>query len=954
MWLQRPLTARWWKRGWPVFFRRGHRGRNLDLWGKRVTGAGVPHTSDPVMQAAYQAFISYSHAADDELSPVIQSALQRFAKAWYQLRAMRVFRDRTGLSASPALWGSIEKALASSEYFLLLASPQSAQSHWVQREIDWWIANRPLDRLLILVTHGELAWDSSTGDFDWSRTTALPQVLRGRMSDEPLYVDFRWADAPEKRSLRHTQFRSAILDIAATVRGIPKDALDGEDVRQHRRTRVLATVMVLGILAFAVVAGWQAYVATVQRGIATAQRNTALSRLLAAQSLKSATDPLPHLDLALLQGVAAYRIQPTAEARRSIVSALMKTNRVKKFVHASGTLVSLALSPDGKTIATGDSMGHLVLWDAGTLQQTSSLENGTDFVDSLAFSPDGRMLAAADSEQVVLWSLAGERATKGRTLKGKSRLTDLTWSPDGTTIYSNDVGTLRWDAATGADLTPIGADDRISRRRLLVSPDGTTIVTAGDDPAITLWDATTGQRRRTLEGRSRTVTSLAFNREGSLLASGGDDGTITLWDTMRGVVRTTLQRDQDHVDSLALSEDGSTLASGSRNNLIVLWNVTTSEVSEVLVGHTNSVMQLVFARSGKELISSAFNDTFIVWNLGVRRQRALLRGDTPRVRTVAVSPEGTIVASAGDEGTIRLWDIATGKERAALTGHRGDVLAIAFNPASRVLVSGGEDRRILLWDITTGRLLQEIDAHGEVESLAIHPDGKTLAWAAKGTHQIFRWDLTTGGERMPLTGHDTSAESLEFSRDGKLLVSAGGSTIRVWDAATGREVKEPNEVGTALRATISPDGRQIASSQTFPPVILLWDLQSRMDPIELTTQNFTSDYNQAFSPDGRMLAYSAGEAGLNIVLANLADGKASWTIEAPPTVRSITFTPDGKRLVTGHSNGQLGIWDVDVERWPQRACEIANRNLTHEEWKAFVGGEIPYQPVCVDLSVPKD
>jgi hypothetical protein len=103
--LQRPLTARFWKRGWPVFFRRGHRGRNLGLWGKRVTGEGVPHTSDPVIQAVYQPFISYSHAADDQLSPVIQSALQRFAKAWYQLRAMRVFRGQTGLSANPALWG---------------------------------------------------------------------------------------------------------------------------------------------------------------------------------------------------------------------------------------------------------------------------------------------------------------------------------------------------------------------------------------------------------------------------------------------------------------------------------------------------------------------------------------------------------------------------------------------------------------------------------------------------------------------------------------------------------------------------------------------------------------------------------------------------------------------------------------------------------------------------------
>ena len=125
--------------------------------------------------------------------------------------------------------GAIEKALSESEYFLLLASPHSARSSWVQREIDWWIRNRPLDRLLILLTQGELVWDARAADFDWTRTSALPEaLLRGRFQDEPLYVDFRWADAADKLSLHHTRFRAAILDVSATLRGIPKDELDGD------------------------------------------------------------------------------------------------------------------------------------------------------------------------------------------------------------------------------------------------------------------------------------------------------------------------------------------------------------------------------------------------------------------------------------------------------------------------------------------------------------------------------------------------------------------------------------------------------------------------------------------------------------------------------------------------------------------------------------------------------
>src|ERR1035438_471075 len=96
----------------------------------------------------YKAFISYSHAADDKLAPAIQSALQSFAKPWYRLRAFRIFRDKTTLAMTPQLWPSIQAALDESEFFLLLASVESCRSIWVEREIEYWLRNRPADKLL--------------------------------------------------------------------------------------------------------------------------------------------------------------------------------------------------------------------------------------------------------------------------------------------------------------------------------------------------------------------------------------------------------------------------------------------------------------------------------------------------------------------------------------------------------------------------------------------------------------------------------------------------------------------------------------------------------------------------------------------------------------------------------------------------------------------------------------
>jgi hypothetical protein len=94
----------------------------------------------------YNAFISYSHTADERLASAVQSGLKKFAKPWNKLRALEIFRDKTNLSVNPVLWPSIKKALSESEYFILMASPEAAQSDWVRKEIDFWLESRPPEK----------------------------------------------------------------------------------------------------------------------------------------------------------------------------------------------------------------------------------------------------------------------------------------------------------------------------------------------------------------------------------------------------------------------------------------------------------------------------------------------------------------------------------------------------------------------------------------------------------------------------------------------------------------------------------------------------------------------------------------------------------------------------------------------------------------------------------------
>ena len=183
----------------------------------------------------------------------VQRGLHRLAKPWHRRRALWIFRDQTGLSVTPALWSSIQQALDGSEWFVLLASPEAAQSPWVNREIEHWIATKPADRILPVVTDGQWRWDAERGDLA-ADSTAVPDALRGVFAEEPLYLDLRWARDDRQLSLQHARFRDAIAQLAAPMHGVSKDELEGEDVRQHRRGRRLRGVAAAALAVLTVVA----------------------------------------------------------------------------------------------------------------------------------------------------------------------------------------------------------------------------------------------------------------------------------------------------------------------------------------------------------------------------------------------------------------------------------------------------------------------------------------------------------------------------------------------------------------------------------------------------------------------------------------------------------------------------------------------------------------------------
>jgi hypothetical protein len=268
------------------------------------------------MKMRYDAFISYSHAADGKLAPSLQTALHRLAKPWYKARALTVFRDETDLSVSPGTWPSIEKALSEAKHFVLLASPSAGRSKWVQREVAFWLKERSIESISIVLTDGLLTWDDEAGRIDAERTDAIPPQLVEAYREEPLYGDLRFARSEIDLSLQNAEFKRRVVPIAAKLHGKTPAELVSDELREHRRTLRIrnSAIAVLILLLILAVAG--AYVATRQAAEADRQRRSAVAEREASERelLRAKAGELR----ALIQRIDAMidRLDPDAEPTR--------------------------------------------------------------------------------------------------------------------------------------------------------------------------------------------------------------------------------------------------------------------------------------------------------------------------------------------------------------------------------------------------------------------------------------------------------------------------------------------------------------------------------------------------------------------------------------------------------------------------------------------------------------
>jgi len=240
--------------------------------------------------------------------------------------------------------------------------------------------------------------------------------------------------------------------------------------------------------------------------------------------------------------------------------------------------------------------------------------NGHDgwFVLSVAFSPDGKTIVSGAADSTIkLWNV--ETDDELQTFSGHGgRVTSVAFSPDGQTIASGswDHTIKLWDVATGDELLTFN-ESRGFVDSVVFSPDGQTIASGAIDKTIKLWDVATGEEIRTFTGHTDGVWSVAFSPDGQTIASGSRDETIKLWNVTTGEELLTLFGHTEFVTSVRFSPDGQTLASGSWDRNIKLWDVTTGEELYTFSEHISAINSVAFSPDGQIIVLGAMNSNTI-------------------------------------------------------------------------------------------------------------------------------------------------------------------------------------------------------------------------------------------------------------------------------------------------------------------------------------------------------
>jgi WD40 repeat protein len=940
--------------------------------------------------AEYDAFISYSHEQDRPLAAALQRGLERFMRRWYRPRAMSVFRDETNLSASPELWPEIERRLARSHWFILIASPTSAASLWVQREVAWWLEHRGPSKLIIALADGTIAWSQAAGDFDWQRTDALPaDALRGTFASEPLWVELRTLrQAMPAGETRHVPIPLATLALVASpIVGKDPAELLGENVRYTRRTRRLIGSVIAVLTALLLLVSGASIYAVNQRDKAITQARIATARLLAADSGSLLRT---NLGMAQLLAVQAYHMDVDPQTTAALFAAVTASPSLVRYLPAGGTVTALAASANGQAAVAGTGNGQVQEWRLGGAWASGAAASAAvtvarlpTAVQQVAASRDGSVIVAAAGHQVVVW--AAGHGTGPLALPHAYLTASLTVSPDGRYVaVASQAPSVASHQTNG--LTDVTLLDRktgaIRHTSAVVSPfamgmpDDSTLVLASQGGP---WERLSVSALAVMLGPSNVTTGVhgtayALSPGGGFFGFTNGGGTVPLWSTNRADPVINTPPDLLSIShgaapqSLAISPDGSRVAVGDGGTIYMYASgkgVPPQAGQHALSGSGNTPF-IQFAGGDDRLVSASGN-SIALWDL---RQFSRIGSQEPIAVTWACegcgapsihpSPNGryaaifggnpgrTVIHGLGDSPAQKIIQgagIVAGTYPVGWSTGGDDVYVVASGLLDAVPVNGGRitqqrsvrDARFEVLSFSAARqeLIEDDETDVRVISLA---DGQTERAIGVPGH---------GHGIAFVTNADDTYLAVQFQAGRSIASQAAAMDLRTGQVRT---------VGSGDVAQVAFSGGHLLVQRKNGDVEV-WDeagsVRQAVIHQDLSYQPNGASVAAAPALAGSLLVQERSNGGL--VITDITSGAVIGSLPRSSQLRTgLAVSPRGDRLIAvteappepPTALGQLAQWSFDSGSWIEAACRAAGQSLTDAEIRGFTGAAGPGFLAC--------
>jgi WD40 repeat protein len=917
----------------------------------------------------YWAFISYSHA-DNKWADWLHKGIETYSVPKHLVgkpsregvvpkRPFPVFRDRDELPGSANLGDNLTKALKLSRYLVVVCSPNSAKSQWVDQEVRIFKSMGREDRVLCLIVDGE---PNATAKPQLNMPECFPESVRFWVDSDRRITEIPTepiaADARKGKDGR----RNALLKVLSGILGVSFDDLKQRDAeRENRKQRRIMA----GMLALLVAFGFMGFRILEQKNEAVAARNEAeRSAELAKEAERRARDAATLARQKEQEAVAAAEEERKAKEKQAEltkteaeakVAALRAQEEATKERDRATAAQKTALDEAAKArVAEAKAVEQQKLADAARAdaeekrKETAHALAGSDFSEATRLIEEGsdekglasltralrydRENSAVITRVLAIMSQNNWSLPKFNPMQHKGPVLAAGFSPDGQRVF-----TLAGDTAQVWTLAgkPLGGPLKhgAAVTSAAFSPDGKWLATGSRDNKARIWEYETGNVVQEVK-HTDFLRWVRFDPTRPRVVSAGQDKLARIWEAASGKVVTEITH-AGVVEFAEFSADGKFLVTGTADTGQV-WDSETGKAIGGPLKHDGGIASAAISPNGKWVVTGAGDKVAKVWEIATGKQIGDPLKHADWVNNVNFSGDSKYVITASSDKTARMWDAATGKQLGATFKHEGKVWWAGFSPNGKWAMTVSEDGSARIYDTATGVPAVAALKHAAgISAGAFSPDGKYVVTASADTTARV-WEISVGRPFSIPLRHDGYVNAAAFSPDANWIATVTEDrSVKVWESGTGKQLFTETPFrhdGRVSSVSFSPDGKYLLTGSD-DRTARVWDLTQGKPLLEAPLKCDGRVNSSVFSPDGSFVL-TASETDNSARLWQMPSGKL-WKQPMVHTraVRLAAFSPDGKYVVTASLDKTARVWETETAK--QVGASMTNAGEVY--WASFGG-----------------